>query len=473
MEGASSVDQSMISGEPLPVEKRAGEAVVGGTVNGLGWLIIRAESVGSDTLLARIVRLVGEAQRSRAPVQRLADRVASIFVPLVVGIAALAFVFWARWGPEPRLPHALVATVSVLIIACPCALGLATPTSIMVGVGRGAAAGILIRDAEALELLARVDVLVVDKTGTLTEGKPVLGAVDAVQGWDPGELLRLSASLEASSEHPLAGAVLQGARGRGIKPDTPSRFEAIPGRGLVGSVSGREVAIGTEAMLKERGVDPESLAARAEALRKEGHSVVFVAVDGRLAGLLSVRDTLRESTRLALARLREDGVRIVMATGDSRSTAEAVARELGLDEVAPELLPDQKGDVVRRLQSEGHRVAMAGDGINDAPALALADVGIALGTGTDVAMESAGVTLVKGDLRGIWRARLLSRATLRNIRENLFFAFLYNAAGIPLAAGVFYPLFGWLLSPMIASAAMSFSSVCVIGNALRLKKLKL
>jgi P-type Cu+ transporter len=473
MEGASSVDQSMISGEPLPVEKRAGEAVVGGTVNGLGWLIIRAEKVGSDTLLARIVRLVGEAQRSRAPVQRLADRVASIFVPLVVGIAALAFVFWARWGPEPRLPHALVATVSVLIIACPCALGLATPMSIMVGVGRGAAAGILIRDAEALELLARVDVLVVDKTGTLTEGKPVLGAVDAVQGWDPGELLRLSASLEASSEHPLAGAVLQGARGRGIKPDTPSRFEAIPGRGLVGSVSGREVAIGTAAMLKERGVDPESLAVRAEALRKEGHSVVFVAVDGRLAGLLSVRDTLRESTRLALARLREDGVRIVMATGDSRSTAEAVARELGLDEVAPELLPDQKGDVVRRLQSEGHRVAMAGDGINDAPALALADVGIALGTGTDVAMESAGVTLVKGDLRGIWRARLLSRATLRNIRENLFFAFLYNAAGIPLAAGVFYPLFGWLLSPMIASAAMSFSSVCVIGNALRLKKLKL
>jgi Cu+-exporting ATPase len=472
LEGASSVDQSMISGEPLPVEKRSGDAVVGGTINGFGWLIMRADKVGSDTLLARIVRLVGEAQRSRAPIQRVADKVASIFVPAVLLVALLTFLSWWALGPAPRLPHALLAAVSVLIVACPCALGLATPMSIMVGIGRGASAGILIRDAEGLELLAKVDTLVVDKTGTLTEGKPRLEVVEAWGGADPGELLRLCAGLEASSEHPLSAAILQGARSRGVTPAKATHFEALSGRGLRGEVEGREIAIGTARMLMEQGVDPAPLAPKAQGLRHEGHTVVFVAVDGVLAGLLSVRDTLRESTRLALGRLREDGLRIVMATGDSRATAEAVARELGLDEIEAELLPDQKGEVVRRLQSQGRRVAMAGDGINDAPALALAEVGIALGTGTDVAMESAAITLVKGDLRGIWRARRVSRATLRNIRQNLFFAFFYNAAGIPVAAGVFYPLFGWLLNPMIASAAMSLSSVCVIANALRLRKME-
>ena len=432
LEGASSVDQSMITGEPLPVEKRAGDPVVGGTVNGLGWLIMAAEKVGSDTLLARIVRLVGEAQRSRAPIQRLADRVAAYFVPGVIGIALVTFLFWSIFGPQPHLAHALLAGVAVLIIACPCALGLATPISIMVAVGRGASAGILIKDAEALEILGKVDTLVVDKTGTLTEGRPGIGELQALPGVDPSDLLRLAAGLEMSSEHPLSGAILQ-----------------------------------------ELGVDTSPLARKSTELRSKGHTVVLVALDGKPAGLISVVDAVRESTRLALRRLREDGVRIVMATGDSRVTATAVARELDLDEVVAELLPDQKGDVVRRLQSQGRRVAMAGDGINDAPALALADVGIALGTGTDIAMESAGVTLVKGDLRGIARARRLSLATLRNIRQNLFFAFFYNAASIPVAAGVFYPLFGWLLSPMIASAAMSLSSVCVIANALRLRKLKL
>jgi Cu+-exporting ATPase len=469
-EGASAVDQSMITGEPLPVERRAGDGVIGGTVNGLGWLIITAQKVGGDTLLSRIVRLVGEAQRSRAPIQRLADRVAAWFVPAVVGVAILTFLLWARLGPEPRLAHALVASVAVLIIACPCALGLATPMSVMVGIGRGAGAGILIRDAEALELLGKVDTLVIDKTGTLTEGRPRLGEVKALPGTAETEMLRLAAGLEMSSEHPLSSAIVQGARQRRIAPAVASQFSAMPGLGIGGRVEGHSVAIGSEKMLQGMGIDPSPLAQQAEELRKKGHGVVLVAVDGRLVGFLSVVDALRESTRLALRRLKEDAVRVVMATGDSRLTAEAVAGELGLDEVIAELLPDQKGEVVRRLRGEGHLVAMAGDGINDAPALALADVGIALGTGTDIAMETAGVTLVKGDLRGIARARRLSRATLRNIRQNLFFAFLYNVLSIPVAAGLLYPIFGWLLSPMLASAAMSFSSVSVIANALRLRK---
>jgi P-type Cu+ transporter len=469
-EGASAVDQSMITGEPLPVERRAGDGVIGGTVNGLGWLILTAQKVGSDTLLARIVRLVGEAQRSRAPIQRLADRVASWFVPAVVVVAILTFLLWARLGPEPRLAHALVASVAVLIIACPCALGLATPMSVMVGIGRGAGAGILIRDAQALELLGKVDTLVIDKTGTLTEGRPRLGEVTALAGTAETEMLRWAAGLEMASEHPLSSAIVQGARQRRIAPAAASQFSALPGLGIEGHVEGHQVAIGSEKMLQGMGIDPSPLAQKAEELRKKGHGVVLVALDGRLVGLLSVVDALRESTRLALRRLKEDALRVVMATGDSRLTAEAVAAELGLDEVIAELLPDQKAEVVRRLRGEGHLVAMAGDGINDAPALALADVGIALGTGADIAMETAGVTLVKGDLRGIARARRLSRATLRNIRQNLFFAFLYNVLSIPVAAGLLYPVFGWLLSPMLASAAMSFSSVSVIANALRLRK---
>ncbi|MCI0567388.1 MAG: heavy metal translocating P-type ATPase [Acidobacteria bacterium] len=473
LEGASAVDQSMITGEPLPVERRAGDSVIGGTVNGLGWLVITAQKVGSDTLLARIVRLVGEAQRSRAPIQHLADRVAAWFVPAVVLVALLTFLLWAGLGPEPRLAHALVASVAVLIIACPCALGLATPMSVMVGIGRGAGAGILIRDAEALELLGKVDTLVVDKTGTLTEGRPRLAEVMALTGTSETESLRLAAGLEMSSEHPLSGAIVQGTRQRGIAPAVASQFSALPGLGIEGRVEGHAVAIGSEKMLQGMGIDPSPLARKAEDLRKKGHGVVLVALDGKLAGLLSVVDALRESTRLALRRLKEDSVRVVMATGDNRLTAEAVARELGLDEVIAELLPDQKGEVVRKLHSGGHRVAMAGDGINDAPALALADVGIAMGTGTDIAMETAGVTLVKGDLRGIARARRLSRATLRNIRQNLFFAFLYNVLSIPVAAGLLYPFSGWLLSPMLASTAMSFSSVSVIANALRLRKLPL
>ena len=472
-EGASTVDQSMITGEPLPAEKRAGDPVIAGTVNGFGWLIMAAEKVGSDTLLARIVRLVGDAQRSRAPIQRLADTVASWFVPAVMAIAGATFAAWAVLGPEPRLVHALVAAVAVLIIACPCALGLATPMSVMVGIGRGAAAGILIKDAEALELLAKIDTLVVDKTGTLTEGRPGLSEVVVLPGTEPSELLRLAAGLEMSSEHPLSAAIVQGARKRGIAPAVASQFTALPGKGIEGQVEGRRIALGTARMLKELGMDSSPLEPQAEELRRKGHSVVLVAVDGKPTGLLSVVDALRESTRLALRRLQQGGVRLVMATGDGRSTAEAVARELGVEEVVAELLPDQKGELIRRLQAEGRCVAMAGDGINDAPALALADVGIALGTGTDIAMETAGVTLVKGDLRGISRARSLSRATLRNIRQNLFFAFLYNAVSIPIAAGLLYPIFGWLLSPMIASVAMSFSSVSVIANALRLRKLQL
>ena len=472
LEGASAVDESMLTGEAIPVEKRSGDRVIGGTVNGTGSLVMRAERVGSETLLAQIVRMVGEAQRSRAPIQRLADVVSAYFVVAVVAAAALTLVVWGLIGPEPRLAHGLINAVAVLIIACPCALGLATPMSIMVGTGRGATAGVLIKNAEALEVLERVDTLVVDKTGTLTEGRPRLTSVVAVGVAEP-ELVRLAASLEQGSEHPLAAAVVAGARERGLALAGVEDFRSVPGRGVAGTVSGRVVALGNRAFLTELGLEPGELAGRAEALSGEGQTVVFVAVDGRAAGLLGVADPVKPSTPEAIRMLRDEGVRIVMLTGDSRTTAEAVARRLGLTEVEAEVLPAQKGEVVKRLQAEGHVVAMAGDGVNDAPALARAQVGIAMGTGTDVAMESAGVTLVKGDLRGIARARQLSRGTMRNVRQNLFFAFLYNALGVPLAAGVLYPAFGLLLSPVVASAAMTFSSVSVIANALRLRRLAL
>ena len=465
LEGRSAVDESMVTGEPLPVEKTADARVTGGTLNGTGGLVVRADRVGRDTLLARIVRMVGEAQRSRAPIQRLADVVAGWFVPAVIAVAAFAFVVWMVWGPEPRLAYALVAAVSVLIIACPCALGLATPMSIMVGTGHGATAGVLIRDAEALEVMEKVDTLVVDKTGTLTEGKPRLVSVVG------DDVLRLAASLERASEHPLAAAVADGARERGVEGLPPvADFQSVTGKGVVGTVDGREVVLGTAALLTERGIETTALAARADALRREGQTVMLVGVDGRAAGLLGVADPIKTSTRAALAALREDGVRIVMLTGDARVTAEAVARDLGIREFEAEVLPDAKGDVVGRLVAEGRTVAMAGDGVNDAPALARAHVGIAMGTGTDVAMESSGITLVQGDLRGIVRARRLSRATMRNIRENLFLAFVYNSLGVPIAAGALYPVFGLLLNPMIAAAAMSLSSVSVIGNALRLRR---
>jgi Cu+-exporting ATPase len=472
LEGASAVDESMVTGEPLPAEKTPGSRVTGGTVNGTGSFVMRAERVGSETLLAQIVRMVSEAQRSRAPIQRLADAVSSYFVPAVVLVAVLTFAVWGVWGPAPRMAYALVNAVAVLIIACPCALGLATPMSIMVGTGRGATAGVLIRNAEALEVLERVDTLVVDKTGTLTEGRPRLASVVA-EGTDERELLRLAAGLERASEHPLAAAILAGARERGVEPAAAADFQSHTGKGVRGRVDGREVALGTAAFVAELGIATDALAGRADALRQKGQTVVFVAVDGRAAGLLGVADPVKGSTREALRRLHKEGVRVVMLTGDSRATAEAVARELGIDEVVAEVLPEEKGAVVKRLQAEGRVVAMAGDGINDAPALAQAQVGIAMGTGTDVAMESAGVTLVKGDLRGIARARRLSRATMRNIRQNLLFAFAYNTLGVPVAAGVLYPFFGVLLSPMMASAAMTFSSVSVIGNALRLRKVQL
>jgi Cu+-exporting ATPase len=475
LEGRSAVDESMVTGEPIPVEKGPGDAVIGATLNAGGTFVMRAERVGSETLLARIVQLVSEAQRSRAPIQRLADRVAAWFVPAVLAVAALAFALWTLLGPEPRLAHALLAAVSVLIIACPCALGLATPMSIMVASGRGAAAGVLFRSAEAIERLASVDTLVVDKTGTLTEGRPVLAAVVPAEGGAIGEaeLLRLAAGLERGSEHPLAAALVGGAAERGLALPSAERFEARPGKGVVGRVSGRDVALGNAALLAELGIDPGALGERADALRSEGRTAAFAAVDGRAAGLVAVADPLKASSAEAVRALRGEGVRIVMLTGDSRVTAEAVARELGLDEVRAEVLPEQKADFVRELQARGRVVAMAGDGVNDAPALARADVGIAMGTGSDVALESAAVTLVKGDLRGIVRARRLSRATLRNIRQNLFFAFAYNALGVPIAAGALYPAFGLLLSPMIAAAAMSLSSVSVVGNALRLRRVAL
>ncbi|MEQ9332608.1 copper-translocating P-type ATPase [Thalassobaculum sp.] len=473
LDGSSSVDESMVTGEPVPVEKHAGDAVVGGTLNGRGSFVMRAEKVGRDTMLSRIVDMVAEAQRSRAPIQGLADMVAGWFVPAVVLIAVAAFAVWAAWGPEPALAHALVAAVSVLIIACPCALGLATPMSIMVGTGRGAQMGVLIRNAEALERLEKVDVLVCDKTGTLTEGRPKLKAVSVADGFEEAEVLRLVAGLERGSEHPLAEAILSGARDRGIAVPEAAAFDMHAGRGVTGSVEGRTVAFGNERLMREQGVAIDALTETAVAQRREGATAMFVAIDGKAAGVVAVADPIKETTKDAVETLRRDGIRVVMLTGDARPTAEAVARALGIDEVEAEVQPQDKADIVARLQREGAVVAMAGDGVNDAPALARADVGIAMGAGTDVAIESAGVTLVRGDLRGIARARLLSRATMRNIRQNLFFAFVYNALGVPIAAGVLFPFLGILLSPIVAAAAMSLSSVSVIGNALRLRATKL
>lgn len=473
IEGQSNVDESMITGEPTPVEKAEGDKVTGATVNERGSFLMRAERVGSDTVLSQIVHMVSEAQRSRAPIQRLADVVAGYFVPAVVGTSFLTFILWATFGPEPRLAHALVNAVAVLIIACPCALGLATPMSVMVGVGRGASAGVLIKNAESLEVFEKVDTLLVDKTGTLTEGRPTLVSVTPAEGFDENELLRLAASVERSSEHPLAAAVVAGARDRGIQPADAADFDSLTGKGVVAKVNDRSVALGNQALLEELDIASGNLVAEADQLRREGQTVIFVAVDNQIAGLLGIADPIKKTTGEALGMLRDDGVHVVVVTGDNRTTAEAVARKLKVDEVEAEVLPEHKAEVVKKYQGQRHKVAMAGDGINDAPALAQADVGIAMGTGTDVAIESAGVTLVKGDLRGIAGARLLSRATMRNIRQNLFFAFVYNAVGIPIAAGVLYPFFGLLLSPMIAAAAMSFSSVSVIGNALRLRSVNL
>jgi Cu+-exporting ATPase len=473
VEGSGAVEESMITGEPIPVEKGPGSRVIGGTLNGTGSFVMRAERVGSETLLAQIVRLVAEAQRTRAPIQRLADVVAAYFVPIVVAVAVLTFVVWLLFGPEPRGTHALVNAVAVLIIACPCALGLATPMSIMVATGRGARSGILIKNAEALETLERVDTLVVDKTGTLTEGKPKLVAVVAAPGQEETDLLRRAAGLERASEHPLATAIAAGAEERGIAPARVEGFESKTGKGVVGKVEGPSVAIGSRAFLAEWEIDTKGLDTRAEELRREGQTVVYVAIDGRLAGLLSVADPIKESAADAIADLHREGLRVAMVTGDNSVTASAVARRLGIDDVRAEVLPQDKGNAVKELQAQGHTVAMAGDGINDAPALAQADVGIAMGSGTDVAVHSAGVILVRGDLRGIVRARRLSRATMRNIRQNLAFAFIYNILGVPVAAGVLYPFFGILLSPMFASAAMTCSSVSVILNALRLRSLEL
>ena len=473
LEGVSSIDESMVTGEPIPVEKNANDKITGATVNGTGGLVMRAERVGSDTLLSQIVRLVSEAQRTRAPIQRLADVVASYFVPAVISVAVVTFVIWAIWGPEPRLAHAFVNAVAVLIIACPCALGLATPMSIMVGTGRGAQAGVLIRNAEALERLEKVDTLVVDKTGTLTEGKPRLITLETSEGADESELLRVAAGLEAASEHPLGAAIIAGARERGVTPGTVSQFQSLPGKGVTGTVDGHPAAIGNAKLLQDLGVSPGAQLARAEQLQKEGQTVMFAVLDGRVAGIIGVADPIKASTAEAIQVLKQEGMRLVMLTGDNRTTAQAVAGQLGLDDVEADVLPGGKADFVKRLQSQGRTVAMAGDGINDAPALAQAEVGIAMGTGADVAMDSAGVTLVRGDLRGIARARRLSRATMRNIRQNLVFAFVYNVLGVPIAAGLLYPFFGILLSPMIASAAMTFSSVSVIANALRLRNVEL
>ena len=470
LEGKSSVDESMITGEAIPVEKEKDDRVTGATVNGTGSLIVRAERVGGETLLAQIVRMVAEAQRSRAPIQKLADQVSGYFVPIVVGAAVLTFAAWAVWGPAPRLAHALVNAVAVLIIACPCALGLATPMSIMVAMGRGATAGVLFKNAEAIELMRKVDTLVVDKTGTLTEGKPKLLSLEPRDGFDANKILRLAATLERGSEHPLASAIVQGAEERGVALGGAEGFESITGQGVRGRVDGAQVVVGNSKFLQELGMDVSPLANRAEALRADGQTAMFVAVDNKIAGLLGVGDPVKASTPEAIKQLHDDGVRIVMLTGDHRTTAESVAKRVGVDEAIAEVLPQGKAEIVKRLEGQGRFVAMAGDGINDAPALAQAQVGIAMGTGTDVAMESAGVTLLKGDLRGIVRARRLSGATMRNIKQNLFWAFVYNAVGVPIAAGVLYPFFGLLLSPMIAAAAMSFSSVSVISNALRLRK---
>jgi Cu+-exporting ATPase len=469
LEGKSSVDESMVTGEPIPVEKGPNDRVIGATVNGTGSFIMRAERVGSDTLLAQIVNMVAQAQRSRAPIQRLADVVSGYFVPIVVAIAIVTAIVWAMFGPEPRMAHAIVNAVAVLIIACPCALGLATPMSIMVATGKGATVGVLFRDAEAIEVMRKVDTLVVDKTGTLTVGRPKLISVKTAASFDESQLLRFAATLEAASEHPLAAAIVEGAIERGISPAKAEQFESVTGKGVKGHIDAHAVALGNRRLLEDERISIEELATAAEDLRKLGQTVMFVAVDGRVVGLIGVADPIKETTAEAIRQLHGEGIRLVMLTGDNRTTAEAVARQLNIDDVIPEVLPDQKVEVVKRLQQEGRFVAMAGDGINDAPALAQAHVGIAMGTGTDVAMESAGVTLVKGDLRGIVRARRLSRATMRNIKQNLFFAFVYNSLGVPIAAGVLYPCFGLLLSPMVAAAAMSFSSVSVIANALRLR----
>jgi P-type Cu+ transporter len=473
LEGTSALDESMVTGESIPVEKTKDARLIGATVNGTGSLLMRAERVGADTLLAQIVHMVSEAQRSRAPIQRLADVAAGYFVPAVVGIALATLVIWGIWGPEPRLAHAIVNAVAVLIIACPCALGLATPMSIMVGTGRGALAGVLIKNAEALETMEKVNTLVVDKTGTLTEGKPKLTSVIPLAGFEEGVVLWLGASLERASEHPLAAAIVKGAQDKDIKLTAVSEFRSITGKGVTGTVEGRAVALGNLKLFEELHLDAGELPARAESLRSDGQTVMLLAIDGKAAGLIGVADPVKESTAEAIRALHEEGVQVIMLTGDNRTTADAVARKLGIDRVEAEVLPEQKVAIVKQLQTQGRFVAMAGDGINDAPALAQAQVGIAMGTGTDVAMESAGVTLVKGDLRGIVRAVRLSRATMKNIRQNLFFAFIYNVLGIPIAAGVLYPFFGLLLSPIIAAAAMSFSSVSVITNALRLNRVKL
>lgn len=473
LEGDSTVDESMVTGEPIPVSKKSGERLIGATVNGTGSLLMRAQKIGADTLLAQIVQMVADAQRSRAPIQKLADTVSGYFVPAVVAIAIVTFIIWWQWGPDPRLALAVINAVAVLIIACPCALGLATPVSIMVGTGRGAMMGVLFKNAESLEVMRQIDTLVVDKTGTLTEGHPELVSVTRLNDFSEQDVVRFAASLERSSEHPLAAAIVRGAEKRNIALATALDFQSVTGKGVTGSVEGRSIALGNIKLLEEIGIKAGSLAEQADVGRAEGQTVMFLVVDGQPAGLLGVADPVKTSTPEAIKQLHAEGIRIVMLTGDSRVTAEAVATRLNIDQVQAEVLPEQKAAVVKQLQAEGRIVAMAGDGINDAPALAQAQVGIAMGTGTDVAMESAGVTLVKGDLRGIARARRLSRAVMRNIRQNLFFAFVYNALGVPVAAGVLYPIFGLLLSPMIAAAAMSFSSVSVITNALRLRRLSL
>jgi Cu+-exporting ATPase len=473
IEGRSAVDESMVTGEAIPTEKAPGAKVTGGTINTTGSLVVRAERVGGDTLLAQIVRMVSEAQRTRAPIQRLADRIAAYFVPAVVGIAVLAFIGWSVWGPPPRLALALVSAVAVLIIACPCALGLATPMAIMVGTGRGATAGVLVKNAEALERLEQVDTIVVDKTGTLTEGKPKLVTVASLDGRPESSALRLAAALEQSSEHPLATAILSAGRERQIEIPAAQDFRAIPGKGIVALVDGVHVTLGNLGMMEEAGVSVAVAHAKADELRLQGQTVMFLAVDGKVAALLGVADPIKPTTAEAIAALHAEGLRVVMLTGDNRITAEAVAKQLELDDVRADVLPAEKRHVIQELQREGRVVAMAGDGVNDAPALAEAGVGIAMGTGTDVAIESAGITLVKGDLRGLVRARRLSRATMRNIRQNLFLAFVYNAVGVPVAAGVLYPWTGTLISPIWASAAMTLSSVSVIGNALRLRRVEL
>jgi Cu+-exporting ATPase len=473
LEGRSALDESMVTGESMPVTKEPGHKVVAGTLNQSGSFVLRAEKVGRDTLLAQIVQMVAQAQRSRAPIQRLADQVSGWFVPLVIGVALVAFVAWAVFGPEPRFAHGLVAAVSVLIIACPCALGLATPMSIMVGVGRGAQAGVLIKNAEALERMEKVDTLVVDKTGTLTEGKPKVVAVVPAAGFTEGDVLRLAASVERASEHPLAAAIVKAAQERNIELAAVSGFDAPSGKGAIGMIEGRRVVLGNARFLAELGIATAALEAEAERLRQDGATAIFAAVDSKIAGVIAIADPVKPTTPTAIKALRDEGIRVVMLTGDNRTTADAVARRLGIAEVEAEVLPQEKSKVVEKLRREGRVVAMAGDGVNDAPALAAADVGIAMGTGTDVAIESAGITLLKGDLTGIVRARKLSAAVMRNIRQNLFFAFIYNAAGVPIAAGVLYPVLGILLSPVIAAAAMALSSVSVVGNALRLRSVPL